>query len=252
VLDDPRYSAWVVPASRARFARDGGQVARSVPISRLPPLPLFDPETFVASTADTLYALSKEGADAATALTTALVGAVFDAGERAAEKSAGRRLADPVLFVLDEAANCVRLKELPDKYSHYGSRGLPVITILQSWSQGVIVWGEEGMLKLWSAANLKWYGGGVDEEAFLQKLSALIGDHEVLRLSTSASRSGSSRSVSSSRERILPVEALRALPRGRAVILSSGNRPVLVRTVPWMEGGNAAEIAASKHQWEPK
>jgi hypothetical protein len=33
--------------------------------------------------------------------------------------------------------------------------------ILQSWSQGVEVWGRDGMLKLWSAANVLTYGGGV-------------------------------------------------------------------------------------------
>jgi hypothetical protein len=251
VLDDPRYAAWVVPGTRARFTRDGATTARTVPLAPTPLLPLFDPTRFVLSEADTLYALSKEGADAATALSTALVGAVFDAGERAAEPSKGRRLSTPVLFVLDEAANCVRLKELPDKYSHYGSRGLPVITVLQSWSQGAIVWGEEGMLKLWSASNIKWYGGGVSEEQFLQRLAALIGDHDVLRMSTSTSRSGGSRSVSSQSERILAADKLAALPRGRAVILSSGNRPVLTRTVPWMEGAKASEITASKTQWEP-
>ena len=41
------------------------------------------------------------------------------------------------------------------------------MTILQSWSQGVDVWGESGMKKLWSAANIKVYGGGVSETAFL-------------------------------------------------------------------------------------
>ena len=38
-----------------------------------------------------------------------------------------------------------------------------LLTILQSWSQGVEVWGEGGMRKLWSAANVKVYGGGVTE-----------------------------------------------------------------------------------------
>ncbi|MDQ0819425.1 hypothetical protein QFZ79_001720 [Arthrobacter sp. V4I6] len=37
------------------------------------------------------------------------------------------------------------------------------MTILQSWSQGVEVWSLEGMRKLWSASNVKIYGGGVSE-----------------------------------------------------------------------------------------
>ena len=51
--------------------------------------------------------------------------------------------------VLDEAANVCRWRELPNLYSHYGSRGIVLMTILQSWSQGVEVWGRDGMRKLW-------------------------------------------------------------------------------------------------------
>jgi hypothetical protein len=67
---------------------------------------------FVSST-DTLYAYSKEGPDLATALTTALMGCVFDAAQAAARRSPGRRLPTPLVAVLDEAANICKLAELP-------------------------------------------------------------------------------------------------------------------------------------------
>ena len=67
----------------------------------------------------------------------------------------------PLVGVLDEAANVCRWKDLPDLYSHFGSRGIVLMTILQSWAQGVECWGERGMEKLWSAANIRVYGGGV-------------------------------------------------------------------------------------------
>ena len=44
------------------------------------------------------------------------------------------------------------------------------MTMLQSWSRGVHVWGREGMRKLWSAATIKLYGGGVSEVDFLHDL----------------------------------------------------------------------------------
>ncbi|MGY1749155.1 TraG/TraD/VirD4 family protein [Modestobacter sp. SYSU DS0511] len=72
-----------------------------------------------------------------------------------------------LVAVLDEAANVCRWHNLPDLYSHYGSRGITILTILQAWSQGVEVWGRNGMRKLWSAANVKIYGGGVSEIEFL-------------------------------------------------------------------------------------
>ncbi|GAA1979560.1 hypothetical protein GCM10009718_15440 [Isoptericola halotolerans] len=92
---------------------------------------------------------------------------MVEAAEELAARSAGGRLATPLLGVLDEAANVCRWRELPNLYSHYGSRGIVPMTILQSWSQGVEVWGESGMKKLWSASNVKVYGGGVSEVAFL-------------------------------------------------------------------------------------
>ena len=47
-------------------------------------------------------------------------------------------------WVLDEAANVCRWRDLPNLYSHYGSRGIILMTILQSWSQGVEVWVSPG------------------------------------------------------------------------------------------------------------
>ena len=84
----------------------------------------------------------------------------------------------PLVVVLDEAANVCRWPELPNLYSHYGSRGIVLMTFLQSWSQGVDVWGRDGMRKLWSAATVKVYGGGVADADFLEDLSRLIGDYD--------------------------------------------------------------------------
>ena len=126
----------------------------------------------------TLYSLSKEGKGSAGALVAGLTVAVTDAAEELAKRSPGGRLPVPLVVVLDEAANVCRWPELPNLYSHYGSRGICLMTILQSWSQGVDVWGRDGMRKLWSAATIKLYGGGVSEVEFLEDLSQLIGDFD--------------------------------------------------------------------------
>lgn len=213
--------------------------------------PQFDPAAFVNST-DTLYLLSKEGEASTGPLVTALTVAVTEAAENLAKRSKGGRLAVPLVAVLDEAANVCRWHALPDMYSHYGSRGITIMTILQSWSQGVDVWGREGMRKLWSAANIKVYGGGVSEGEFLGELSTLIGDFEMDTVSTSYGRHGRSTSRSSRRERILDASDLASLPRGRAVLLASGAPATLVRTLPWMEGPHAAAITASIKAHDPQ
>ena len=230
-LTNRQVAAWITPAGSYRRE--------------------FSPDAFVATGGGTLYSLSKEGRGTAGPLVTALTVAVVDAAERLAVKSPGGRLQTPLLGVLDEAANVCRWAQLPSLYSHYGSRGIVLMTILQSWSQGVDVWGESGMKKLWSASNVKVYGGGVSEDGFLESLSKLIGDYD--RLSSSTSRSKGKRTVSQQlhRERILDVADLGALPKGRAVVLASGSRPTLVTTQPWMAGPHREAVEASIRAHDP-
>ena len=213
--------------------------------------PQFDPAAFVRD-GGTLYSVSKEGRGTAGPLVTALTVAVVEAAEELAAGSAGGRLSVPLLGVLDEAANVCRWRELPNLYSHYGSRGIVLMTILQSWSQGVDVWGDSGMRKLWSASNVKVYGGGVSEDAFLESLSKLIGDYDRQASSVSSGRGGRSVNQQLHRERILDVADLAAMPKGRAVVLSSGNRPTLIRTQPWMTGPHAEKVKASIAAHDPQ
>ena len=218
----------------------------------------FDPRAFVRE-GGTLYSLSKEGRGTAGPLVTALTVAVVEAAEELATTQPGGRLAVPLVGVLDEAANVCRWSDLPDLYSHYGSRGIVLMTILQSWSQGVEVWGRTGMDKLWSASNVAIYGGGVKEEDFLERLSKLVGTYDKVTRSVSNRAggaglfgSGAQTSQQLSRERILDVDDLAALPKGRAVVLSSGNRPTMVETIPWMSGPHAAAVKASIAAHDPQ
>ena len=212
--------------------------------------PQFDPHAFVRSN-DTLYSLSKEGKGTAGPLVTALTAATVEAAEELATTQAGGRLSTPFLGVLDEAANVCRWHGLPDLYSHYGSRGIVLMTILQSWSQGVEVWGRDGMRKLWSAANIAVYGEGVKEPEFLGELSQMVGDYNKHTTSRSVGKGTRSTSHQVQRERTLDVADLGALPRGRAVVFASGIPATLIETVPWMDGPNADAVRASIAAHDP-
>lgn len=214
-------------------------------------LPEFSPEQFVRQ-GGTLYNLSKEGRGTAGPLTTALTVAVAESGERFASQSPGGRMPVPMLAVLDEAANVCRWSDLPSLYSHYGSRGIVLMTILQSWSQGVDVWGESGMKKLWSASNIAVYGGGVREEGFLEMLSKLLGDYDKRTTSVNHQRREQNVSRQLQRERILDVSELAAMPKGRAVVFASGARPTMIRTTPWMAGPHADAVRSSIANHDPQ
>jgi type IV secretory pathway TraG/TraD family ATPase VirD4 len=114
----------------------------------------FDARAF-AESRQTLYLLSKgiRGGTTAASLVAALTNEVRVAAERASECHSGR-LDPPMLLVLDEVANICRIADLPEQYSHLGSRSIVPIAILQSYAQGERVWGRAGMRELWGAASI--------------------------------------------------------------------------------------------------
>jgi type IV secretory pathway TraG/TraD family ATPase VirD4 len=212
-------------------------------VSYDPYRPQFIPEEHVLSR-DTLYLLSKDGGGSAAGVIAGLADAVIRAGIVAAERMGGR-LDPPMTAILDEAANVCRISDLPDLYSHLGSRGISVVTLLQSYRQGVRVWGEAGMDALWSAATIKLLGAGLDDADFVDKIARLVGQHDVKTPSYSRSKDGSSRSVSYRQEQVLPADKIRALPKGTALLLATGVRPALIRLRPWYKEPNAGPIAAA-------
>jgi len=225
-LTNPVATRWVTPPTGPARAR------------------AFDPAAFVTSR-DTLYSLSREGRGSAGALVTALTVAVTQAAEHQATTHPGGRLPVPLTGVLDEAANVCRWKDLPQLYSHYGSRGILLSTYVQSPSQGVQLWGEQGWKTLRDSANVLVYAGGVKDRDFLTDLSELIGTWERPTDSVNHGQSGKSTSRSTRREPVLDPAALAALPLGRAVVLVSGTPATLIRTIPYQDGPHAPAITAA-------
>ncbi len=223
-MTNPEIMAWVTPPRRGT-------------------LPMFNPDGFAAGTG-TLFLLSKSRSAAAP-----LIAAMSDTAMRAAERRAerlGGRLDPPMVVVLDEAANICRIADLPDLYSHLGSRGITPVTILQSYEQGVTVWGEQGMAALWGAATKKIIGAGVDSPRLARDLATLIGQHDVPVRSINYGEGRASESVSLRRQDILEPAAIRALPPGTALLLATGAKPALIHLTPWHAGPCAAEISAAQ------
>lgn len=192
----------------------------------------FSPAAFVRST-DTIYLLSREGAGSARAITAALTVAVTRAGEEYATTQSGGRLRTPLLCILDECANVVRWPELPNLFSHYGSRGIVLVAIFQSWAQMVGVWGKDGAEKLWGASNVRGIGRGLADPEHLRGLEQLIGIHDVIGKTRNSGEKllSNSHSEHLRQESIMTVRDIAALPGGRAVVFSSGHAPALVELV---------------------
>ena len=168
------------------------------------------------------------------------------AGRRRAEQ-AGGRLDPPMVVMLDEAANICRIADLPDLYSHLGSRGMMPVTILQSYEQGETVWGEQGHGRL--------VGRG-DQEAHRRRRRLTPARPRCRRSCRPPRRAG-------------PVRQRRRRPRQRADLLPAaadprsrrhprpsnaeprccwpaGNRPALLDLRPWYASPGANQIDAAR------
>ncbi|MDA0563674.1 TraM recognition domain-containing protein [Streptomonospora sp. S1-112] len=219
-LDDPAIMSWVTRPDD-------------------PTLPEFNPRTFVRSR-ETLHLLSKSRA-AAAPLIAAMTDAIFLAGEEAAEGQGGR-LDPPLVAVLDEAANICKIADLPDMYSHLGSRGIVPVTILQSYRQGVRVWTENGMEAMWSAATVKVFGAGLDDHKIVDALSKLIGQHDVSTTSFSYGDGKGNQSVQLRRQEIMQGSDIRQIEKGECLLFATAARPTILRMLPWYKTSKAKLI----------
>lgn len=142
-----------------------------------------------------------------------------------------------------------RWPQLPDLFSHAGGKGLLLVVILQSRSQGQAAWGRDAFKRMWSAANVAAFGRGLGDADDLEELFRLIGDRQILDHSRSVGANGHrSTSIQRRDERIFTAADLRAFPAGRAVLLSTGNRPILLKlidysTYPW------ADLVEASRDW---
>jgi type IV secretory pathway TraG/TraD family ATPase VirD4 len=223
-LHDPQIMAWVTPPEDPR-------------------LPCFDPDRF-AGTRDALYLIT-ESRSAASPLIAGITDLVMRAGRRRAEQ-AGGRLDPPMVLVLDEAANICKISDLPDLYSHLGSRGIIPVTILQSYEQGESVWGTQGMAALWGSATKKLIGAGVDSPRLTRDLAVLVGHHDVPVRSVSVGDGRASEQISWQRRLILEAADIRSIATGSALMLASGTRPALLDLEPWNARPDAARIDAAR------
>ncbi|MDR3128325.1 MAG: type IV secretory system conjugative DNA transfer family protein [Bifidobacteriaceae bacterium] len=196
----------------------------------------FSPKNF-AKSKGTIYLISQEGPGTAAPIITSFVNAIANFAVDIAEQNVGEnvppaqigRLKTPMCFILDEAANICKWKELPNLYSHFGSRSICVTTILQSYAQGVKVWGEKEMETLFDASNIFIYGGGNKDPKNLESISKLLGERDRIMQSVTDSSKNQSISESISREYIFPPSMLAALPKERSIIITTGSVPTIIK-----------------------
>ncbi len=151
-----------------------------------------------------------------------------------------RRCEPPLLLVLDELANIAPLHDLPTLIAEGGSQGVVTLACLQDLSQARARWDREadGFLSLFGT---KLVFPGIGDTRTLEALSLIAGDHEVATLSVTrgprrrlitVSGRGTTRTVSTRKERLLPVSAI-ARGRPGCILGIEGAEPGFLWMTPW-------------------
>lgn len=198
-----------------------------------PPGQGFDAASFLDANG-TLYLVGSTGAQLSVApLIAALIEDVVESGRRRAASSQQGRLDPPLVLLLDEAANIAPIPSLPSLLADGGGSGITTVAVLQSLAQARGRWGESNAEAMWDAATIKVVLGGLAHAEDLQRISRLAGDVDELTETRTRGPGGTSVAQSVRRLPALPIEKIRGLPVGRAIILARRARPVEARLAPY-------------------
>ena len=208
----------------------------------------FDTAAFLRG-GGTLYLLGTTGAQITVApLVTALVEDLVDAARRQAAASPGGRLEPPLTLLLDEAANIAPIPSLPNLLADGGGSGVTTVCVLQSLAQARARWGQPGAEAMWDSATLKVVLGGLGHADDLTRISRLAGDVDDTMYTHHNGANGPGVSIQPRRLPALPVERLRTLPVGHAIVLARRTPPVHAVLTPWWAGPHADAIRTAVDQ----
>lgn len=182
----------------------------------------------------TLYLVGSSGAQLSVApLVAALIEDVVECARRRTAESPNVRLDPPLMLLLDEAANIAPIPSLPSLLSDGGGSGITTVAVLQSLAQARARWGEPQAETMWDAATIKVVLGGLAHAEDLLRISRLAGEVDEAIETRTQGPGGKSVSTSVRRLPALPVERLRGLPVGRAIVLARRARPVEATLRPY-------------------
>ena len=209
------------------------------------PSEAFDPDRFLAERG-TLYVVGSSGAQLSVApLITALI---EDLAERAigiAARSPHGRLDPPLTLFLDEAANIAPLASLPTLLSAGGGSGICTLVVLQSLAQARARWGQDRADASWDASTVRVVLGGLGHADDLTRISRLAGEIDEEIGSASRGAGGTTWSTSLRQRPVLPLERIRSLEPGRALVLHRRTPPVEAMLDQWWKRPCAPRVNAA-------
>lgn len=151
-------------------------------------------------------------------------------GERIQQE---QRAEKPLLLLLDEAANSAPLTKLPQYAATLRSRDVQLVTIFQDYGQVVRRWGRDNARSVLNNHVARVLLPGMADPDLLEVFSNLVGERQAVSTTVSQGTAGPSSSETHRWERLAPVNELRTLPVGHAVLIHDNTLPAKVRLRPY-------------------
>lgn len=211
-----------------------------------PGVSIFDPARFVHST-DTLVLITDDQAQTNVApLTTMLLNDVMDAAKKAAALSETGQLDPPMRIAGDEIVNVAPLPKLPGMLSDSRGIGVQWVAVFQSAAQILARWGEKEGRAIMANLNCSLVLGGLQDEKALERFSALVGQVDMLQVSSTvdAENVATGRSVAMAERTALRQEEIRQLSDGTALVIYRNAPAMLVDMMAWRDRPDGADIMA--------
>ena len=209
------------------------------------PKEAFDPDAFLAAKG-TLYVVGSTGAQLSVApLITAMIEDLAERALNLAARSKHGRLDPPLALFLDEVANIAPLTSLPTLLSSGGGSGICTLSVLQSLAQARARWGQDRADAIWDASTVRIVLGGLGHADDLTRISRLAGEIDEEVGSASRGAGGQTWSTSLRSRPVLPLERIRSLAAGRALVLHRRTPPIEAALLPWWERPCAQAVRAS-------
>lgn len=213
---------------------------------------IFDIDEFILGRG-TLYLVgTKTGGGSVGAFLIAMMDSITERAREMAAKLPGNRLDPPMTLVLDEIANMAGAwPGLTTLMADGGGVGIVPIPVFQSLAQARDNWGIEASKSIFDAATVKVLLGGSASKEDLDIFSSLMGTREITKESTSYGKEHRSYSEQKQDISVLPVDELRRLPFGFAIMFGRTSRPLFLELEAYWKRKDADDINESKKSYDP-
>ena len=149
--------------------------------------------------------------------------------------SQGGTLEQPLLVVLDEAANIAPLRDLDVLASTASSHGIQLVSVFQDLAQIATRYQDRSQTVV-NNHRAKIILSGISDTQTLEYASRLLGDEDVMHSSVTRGAQGSRSTTESTATRsVAPANVLRSIRPGEGVLVYGHLPPARLRLRPWFK-----------------